>query len=110
MQAFNTTIAQGLQGRITSVALKTYEMEQLRVAAGAQVLRPTGFCVHATEALSDDCFQFACVLTLKADPGSGERPAASYEVSIAGDIVFDSPAWDLGQFHHVAAPFQPSLW
>ena len=110
MNATNTTIVHGLRSRITSAVLNTFEMGQFRESIGAKVLKLVYFSVPATLLTSGDRFTFDCILTLEADPGLDKKKFDSYEVMVAGEIIFNSPAWDLGQLFQIAPTAQQTRW
>lgn len=98
-----------LRERIISVVLKTFEVDSLRVNAGAAKFVPVGF--HLSNILVPDPEQlsFACVLSLKAGHSTLSRNETSFEMNVFGEPGFENPYWEIQQISGVRASAQHTL-
>ena len=103
-------ITDGLVDRISTVVLKTYEVQQMLQTVSASSFVRTGFHVNRAENVGLENILFECVLTLEAERSSGDPLPNSYQVGVWGELCFESPAWELLQILEVRAPAQQNLW
>ncbi len=110
MAAVLDTVILGLVERITSIVLKTYEVQHLLLTVAATDFVRSDF--HLNSVCSDGLqgVTFECVLTLEAEFSGGTRLPDFYEIAVTGEAVFESPAWDVQQIVRVIAPSQQCLW
>jgi hypothetical protein len=110
MTSEHDTVIYGLRERIISVVMKTYEMENLRLAVRARRFLPVGFHLNDIEISGVEQLMFGCVLSLKAEPSSDGGHTSSFEMDVFGEICFEGLHWEIQQISDVRASAQQTLW
>ncbi|RZJ16225.1 MAG: hypothetical protein EOO54_17385 [Haliea sp.] len=103
MDAEPRQIIRLLTDRITVIALRTYEVEQLLVACGGHHFRRVACDVDKADYTPSGTIEFACRLTLQAQGPAGERLPSAYQVAVTGYAGFESPIWHINDIIDVVA-------
>ncbi|MDO9405818.1 MAG: hypothetical protein Q7T87_17440 [Polaromonas sp.] len=103
MNADPTQIIRQLIDRITVIAVRTYEVEQLLPVGGGQHFRRVGYDIETAAYTPTGTIEFACQLTLQAQGPAGERLPSAYQVAVSGYAAFESPIWHINEIIDVVA-------
>lgn len=89
--------------RITTIAVRAYEVESLLPPKAGQRFRRVSYLILRAESSTPQLIEFCCQLTLQAQGPDGERLRSAYEVAVTGMAGFESTMWHINDITDVVA-------